>query len=163
MSEEKKQELIEIQELVSIPQKFSTGPTMGRFLSEIRDNKKIFANRCPKCGRTQLPPRIICAVCHCEVDEWIELSTRGTVMSYDVTYVPTLNPLTGKMREVPYTTASILLDGGDATLMHYLDITDPKKLKVGMRAEAVFRPDEERTGTVLDIVYFKVLTEEDVK
>lgn len=161
MGEEKKQDLIEITELISIPHKFSTGPTMGRFLSEIRDNKRILANKCPKCGRTQLPPRIVCAVCHIEVSEWIELSTTGTITSYDVTFVPTLNPLTGKMREVPYTTASILLDGGDTTLMHFLDVTDPKKLKVGMRCQAVFAPDSERQGRVTDIIYFHVLTDDE--
>jgi len=162
-ADDKKQELVEILEVVSIPQKFATGPVMGRFLSEIRDHKKIVANRCPKCGRTQLPPRIVCAVCHVQVDEWVELEPRGEITSFDMVFVPTLNPLTGKMREVPYTAASILLDGGDTTLTHYLDVTDPKKLKVGMRCEAVFRPDGERTGGVTDILYFHVLTGEEEK
>ena len=160
MTEEKKQELVEIQELVSVPNSFATGPVMGRFLSEIRDNKRIVANKCPKCGRTQLPPRIVCAVCHVQVDDWVELQPRGEITSYDIIYIPTLNPLTGKMREVPYTSASILLDGGDATLTHFLDVTDPQKVKVGMRCEAVFRPDGERTGSVMDIAYFRVLNEE---
>ncbi len=159
MTEEKKQDLVEISELLSVPHKFATGPTMGRFLSEIRDHKRIVANKCPKCGRTQLPPRIVCAACHVQVDDWIELAPRGEITSYDVTYVPTLNPLTGKMREVPYTTASILLDGGDTTFMHFLDVTDPKKLKIGMRCEAVFAPDGERQGRVTDIVHFHVITE----
>ena len=160
MAEEKKQELVEISELMSVPHKFSTGPTMGRFLREIRDNKRFMANKCPKCGRTQLPPRIVCCVCNIEVNNWVELAPRGEITSYDITFVPTINPLTGKMRGVPYTTASLLLDGGDATFMHFLDVTDPKKLKVGMRAEAVFRPDGERTGGVTDILYFHVLPEE---
>jgi len=151
------QELIEIQELLSLPVIFSTGPTMGRFLAEIRDHKRIWANLCPKCGRTQLPPRIVCAECDVEVTEWVELKPTGTLIVYDVIYVPTINPLTGKMREVPYTTSSIQLDGGDATIMHFLDETDPKKLRVGQRVEAVFRPDGERTGSVLDILYFHVL------
>lgn len=160
MTEEKKQELVEILEQISVPHSFATGPVMGRFLSEIRDNKRIVANKCPKCGRTQLPPRIVCAVCHVQVDDWVELKTTGEITSYDMIFIPTLNPLTGKMREVPYTSASILLDGGDTTLTHFLDVTDPKKLKMGMRCEAVFRPDGERTGSVMDIAYFHVLTEE---
>jgi len=151
------QELIEIQELFSLPVIFSTGPTMGRFLAEIRDHKRIWANQCPKCGRTQLPPRIVCAECDVEVTEWVELKPTGTLIVYDVVYVPTINPLTGKMREVPYTTCSIQLDGGDATIMHFLDETDLKKLRVGQRVEAVFRPDGERTGSVLDILYFHVI------
>jgi len=151
------QELIEIQELLSLPVTFSTGPTMGRFLSEIRDHKRVWANKCGKCGRTQLPPRIVCAECNVAVTEWVELKPAGQIVVFDVVYVPTINPLTGKMREVPYTTCSIKLDGGDSTIMHFLDETDPKKLRVGQRAEAVFRPDGERTGTVLDILYFHVI------
>lgn len=161
MNEEKQTtvELIDIPELVSIPQKFSTGPVMGRFLSALRDEKKILANKCPQCGRTQLPPRIVCADCNIEVpdDNWVEVGPGGYVTIFDVTFIPTLNPLTGKMREVPYTTCSIILDGGDASLMHFLDETDPKKIKMFNRVEAVFRPDGERSGSVLDILHFHVI------
>jgi uncharacterized OB-fold protein len=154
---EKSVELIDIPLLCSIPQRFSTGPTMGRFLATLRDEKKILGNKCPACGRTQIPPRIVCAECHVEVNEWVELGPGGYVISYDVVYIPTLNPLTGKMREVPYTTASIILDGGDASVMQFLDETDPKKIQIGQRVEAVFRPDGERSGSVLDILYFRVI------
>jgi uncharacterized OB-fold protein len=165
MAEEKKagHELIEFPIKLSIPQHFATGPTMGRFLSEIRDNKKIMANKCPRCGRTQIPPRIVCAECHVECHEWVQLEPRGVITTFDVTYVPTINPLTGKMREVPYTTGSVLLDGGDATLMHFFDVTDPEKIHVGQRCEAVFRPDQEREGKVTDILYFRVIPAEEEK
>jgi len=61
------------------------------------------------------------------------------------------------MREVPYTTCSIVLDGGDAVLMHFLDESDPDKILLNNRVEAVFRPDGERTGSPLDIEYFRVI------
>lgn len=154
---EKPMELIEVPILVSIPQVFSTGPTMGKFLAAFRDEKKILGNRCPVCGRTQIPPRIVCAVCDVEVHEWVELGPGGYLTSFDVVYIPTINPLTGKMREVPYSTGSVVLDHGDAALMHFLDETDPKKIKLFNRVEAVFRPDGERTGSVLDILYFRVI------
>ncbi len=162
MVEEKKgaQELIEIPIMFSIPQRFATGPTMGRFLRELK-NGKIVGNKCPKCGRTQLPPRIVCAECHVECTEWVDLKPTGEITIFDVTYVPTLNPLTGKMREVPYTTGNALLDGGDATLMHFFDETDPKKIRVGQRCEAVFRPENEREGKVTDILYFHVIPDEE--
>ena len=156
-NKENKVELIEIPQLCSVPQSFSTGEVMGRFLSGLRDEKKIYANKCPQCGRTQIPPRIVCAECDVEVKEWLEVGPGGYVTAFDVVYIPTLNPLTGKMREVPYTTSGIVLDNGDATLMHFLDETDPKKIQVGSRVEAVFRPDGERTGSVLDILYFRVI------
>lgn len=154
---EKTMELIEVLDVLSVPQVFATGPCMGRFLSALRDEKKILGNKCPVCGRTQIPPRIVCAECNVEVNEWIELGPGGYLTSFDVIYIPTINPLTGKMREVPYTTGSIVLDHGDSALMHFVDETDPKKIKIGNRVEAVFRPDGERSGNVLDILYFRVI------
>lgn len=156
-------ELVEVPQLISIPQSFSTGPVMGRFLAALRDEKKILGNRCPVCGRTQVPPRIVCAVCDVECPEWVEVGPGGYLTSFDVVFVPTINPLTGKMREVPYTTCSIVLDNGDAAFMHFLDETDPKKIKVGQRVEAVFRPDHQRTGNVLDIHYFRLIPGEYVE
>ena len=37
------QELIVSKQVLSLPQKFSTGPIMGRFLIELRDNQRIMA------------------------------------------------------------------------------------------------------------------------
>jgi uncharacterized OB-fold protein len=155
--DKEKIELIEVSQLCSIPQNFATGPMYGRFLSAIRDEKKILGNKCPSCGRTQIPPRLVCAMCHVEAAEFVELGPGGYVTTFDVVFLPTLNPLTGEMRKVPYTTCSIVLDGGDAVLMHYLDETDPDKILVNNRVEAVFRPDGERTGSPLDIEYFRVI------
>jgi len=161
MSEETKkerEEFLEFPYTMVIPTRFATGPCMGKFLSELRDNKRILGNVCPQCRRTMLPPRIICAECHCEVGaDFVELGPRGTVITYDVVFVPFINPLTGKPREVPYTTAFILLDGGNTTFFHFLQETDPAKLRVGMRVEAVFR--EERRGDATDILYFKTVEE----
>ena len=47
---EKGEELIVQKKILSIPQRFATGPVMGKFLSAFKE-KKILANRCPECGR----------------------------------------------------------------------------------------------------------------
>ena len=153
---EQKPNLIEKQITMTIPCTFSTGPYMGRFLREIRENKRFVANQCPQCGRTMLPPRNVCALCHVEAGDWVELSDRGTLISFDVVFIPTINPMTGKMREVPYATGNVLLDGGDATLWHFLEETDPSKIRVGMRVQAVFR-EEGRTGAITDILHFRTI------
>lgn len=153
---EQKPSLIERQCTLSIPYKFSTGPYMGRFLREIKENKRFVANQCPQCGRTMLPPRIVCALCHVEAGEWVGLSDQGSVISFDVVYIPTIHPMTGKMREVPYATANILLDGGDATIWHFLEEKDPAKIWIGMRVQAVFK-EEGRTGDITDILHFRTI------
>ena len=114
------------------------------------------ANRCPSCGRAQLPPREVCAICHCEADEWLEVGPEGEIVTYDTVLVPTLNPLTGRMREVPYTTGNILLDGADVMLWHLLNETDPARLKTGLRVRARFR-EEGRRGSIHDIEHFELI------
>lgn len=154
---EAKQNLIVLRQILEIPQRFSTGPVMGRFLKELRDNKRIMANRCPKCGRYQLPPREVCAICRVPVEEFIEVGPEGIIQSYDIVYYASPDPLSGKARKAPYTTVNVILDGvkGEDTLCHLLDETDPQKIKRGLRVRAVF--EEERTGSVTDIKHFKII------
>jgi len=154
---ETKQELIDLRQILEIPQRFATGPVMGRFLRELRDNQRIMANRCPKCGRFQLPPREVCAICRVPVTEFVAVGPEGVIQSYDLVYYASPDPLTGKARQAPYTTVNVLLDGveGKDTLWHLLNETDPKKIKRGMRVRAVF--SETRTGSIHDIKYFEII------
>ena len=162
--DEKKQELVEILELCSIPQTICDRAGHGQV--PLRNPRQQAHPRQPlpqvRPHPASAPHRLRGLPCPGGRRGW-SLPRAGEITSYDMVFVPTLNPLTGKMREVPYTSASILLDGGDTTLTHFLDVTDPKKLKMGMRCEAVFRPDGERTGGVTDILYFHVLPEEEKK
>ena len=153
------QELIVSRQVLSIPQRFATGPVMGRFLQELRDNKRIMANCCPKCGRHQLPPREVCAVCHVEAEGWEELGPEGTVRDYDIVFYSSPDPLTGETRETPYVACWVTLDGtsGDAPLWHLLDVSDISKVRRGMRVRAIF--SEERCGAIEDIKHFEVIEE----
>ena len=156
-----KQEIIVSRQIISIPQRFATGPVMGYFLQELRDNKRIMANRCPKCGRHQLPPREVCAVCRVEADEWDELDPEGVLRFYDIVYYASPDPLTGETRDVPYVLCWVELDGtqGDDLFWHFLKENDPEKVKAGLRVRAVF--SDERTGASSDIKYFEIIEGQD--
>ena len=39
-------------------------------------------------------------------------------------------------------------------ILHLLDDCDPKSISIGMRVRAVWKPPEERTGSITDIRYF---------
>ena len=41
--------------------------------------------------------------------------------------------------------------------MHMLGEVDPEDVHVGMKVKAVWKPREERTGAITDILYFKPL------
>ena len=160
MSDEKAgPELIVSRQILSIPMHFSTGPVMGRFLQEIRDNKRIMANRCPKCGRHQLPPREVCAVCRVEADQWDELGPEGTIRDFDIVYYASPDPLTGKTRETPYVLCWADLDRtqGEAPFWHLLNVADLAKVRRGLRVRVVF--EDERHGTTEDIKYMEIIEE----
>ena len=127
----------------------STGATGTKFLSEIRDNKKIMGIKCPKCSKVYVPPRLHCPTCFARMTEWIELSGKGalssyTVVRYEEPYMP---------KTPPYAYGVIQLDGADTGMAHVLGEVDLDKIKIGMRLEPVFK--EEREGSILDIDYFK--------
>ena len=156
-NERTEQELIVSRQILSIPQRFSTGPVMGRFLAELRDHKRIMANRCPKCGRHQLPPREVCAICHVEATGWDELGPEGTLRDFDIVYYASPDPLTGETRQVPYALGWADLDGthGDAPFWHLIDTTQLDKIRHGARVRVVFA--EERHGTTEDIQHIEII------
>jgi uncharacterized OB-fold protein len=56
--------------------------------------------------------------------------------------------------EIP---AVIDIDGTQPAvgIMHLLGEVDPKAVEIGMKVQAVWKPAEEREGSILDIKYFK--------
>jgi len=154
--EEEREELIRLNQVLSIPQRFSTGPVMGKFLNALKD-KKILANKCSTCDRLQVPPREICAECRVRVTQWVEVGPEGAVATPDVTYYASPDPLTGESRETPYVSCHFLLDGckGHETFWHELKPSDMDRAKRGVRVRPIW--NEKRVGAVTDIKYFEVI------
>jgi len=159
-SEERGRELISIPMTVEVPYRFAAGKYMTKFLMELRDNGKFYGIRCPVCKRVQMPPRIVCAVCHVQNTEWIELSHEGTLVGFTIMYLPLTDPTTGKPHEPPFSYGSVRLDGSDSVIDHMLNIEpDIDKIRVGMRMKAVLRLREQRVGDLSDIVYFDPISQ----
>ena len=153
------EELVHHEHMARFPQRWATGPVMGRFLRALRDEKKILANVCPRCGRSQVPPREVCAVCRVAVPGFEEVGPEGVLRNFDVVYYASPDPVTGQSREVPYTTCYVELDGskGGATFWHELRETDISKIRRDIRVRAVFEEDGKRKGATSDIKYFEII------
>ena len=152
------EEQISIPMVVNVPYEFAAGEYLTKGLSELRDNGKFYAVKCPKCKRVQLPPRIVCAVCHVKNDEWVELGQEGTLVGFTVMYIPMTDPTTGKPHEPPFAYGSVRLDGATSVLDHFLHVEpDMEKIWVGMRYKLVLRPQAERIGDLSDVMYFEPL------
>jgi uncharacterized OB-fold protein len=134
---------------IDIPDTYTAGAVGSRFLIEIRDNKKIMGTKCPSCNRVYVPARSVCKECFGQLDEWVEVSDTGTLLTHTVAQEPS----SVQPKEPPVVYGIVQLDGADTGLVHLLGEVKPDQLQIGMKMQAVFA--EERVGSILDIKYFK--------
>lgn len=134
---------------ITIPYKWTTGPTVGRFLAELKENARLVGARCGVCGKVYVPPADVCGQCYKPLDDWVTLSGEGTVVA--ITTVERAMPFSPT--PAPYTLALVRLDGADTDLLH---LASPG-LKAGDRVAAIFKT--ERAGSLLDIERFAALSE----
>ena len=149
-------EFLSITSMADMPYNYHAGFYYSRFLKELRDNKRICGVKCSKCNKVYVPPRIVCRDCFVKMEEFVPVSDQGEIVAFTITSVPYTNPNTGDPKKLPYTTVYIRLDGSDSNIMHCLDETDEKKIKTGMRVQAVF--SKNRTGDYFhDIDHFTII------
>lgn len=139
---------------IYIPNTYSAGAVGSRFLIALRDKGQILGTRCSTCNRVYVPARSVCKDCFAQLDEWVEVSDMGTVLSYSIDYEakPIIQPA-----EPPIIYAVIQLDGADTGLVHMLSEVAPERLSIGMRVQVIFKPKKERVASILDIKHFKPL------
>jgi uncharacterized OB-fold protein len=130
---------------------YTYGIAAEKFFGEIKDHGKILGIRCPACDVVHVPPSIYCDRCFSRLDEWVDVGTRGSLHSFTVSY---LNR-DGSRREEPTLLGIVHIDKTAGGLVHRLGEVGPDELEIGMSMEAVFRKPEERTGSILDILYFR--------
>ena len=119
------------------------------FFSALMEGKLIGV-KCKDCDEVTCPPKSTCNNCGSRNLEKIELSGKGKIVSYTVTYVAPL----GYDNEVPYVVAVVELDEG-AWIVGRLDVDAEKADKedlIGKRVEVCgkefpteqFYPDKQR-------------------
>lgn len=136
---------------VYIPNTYTAGALGTRVLTRLRDKKRILGMRCSSCNRVHVPARSTCKDCFARLDELVEVSNKGTLLTYTVVHEG--NPC--QPVEPPLAYGVIQLDGADNGFVHMLGGVEAEQVQIGMRVQAVF--EEERTGSILDIKYFKPL------
>src|SRR3989338_2499997 len=131
---------------------WDTGIGIGRYLEGLREGK-IWGTYCKKCNRTVVPPRVFCELCFSPVIEWKQLKDTGIINIFSICYVN----WDASRGETPRLPAGIEIDGASkgCGILHVLDEVNPKEIHVGMKVKAVWKRPEERTGSILDIQYFK--------
>lgn len=150
------EELLSLKVVTSIDQRFATGPVMGKWFAGLRE-KKLLANVCPVCKRTQIHPREVCAYCHVRAGNYVELGPDGYVTNFDLVYFASPDPLTGDVRDTPYACAWIMLDGATPEDAFAFEIKreDLPKLKIGSKVRPVWA--EKPMGSFRDILHFEII------
>jgi len=100
-----------------------------KFLSE----KKLMTAQCRECGAMFLPPRPVCTSCLSKDLMWVQLGTRGKLVTYTVIYVapPQFQHL------APYAYGIIELENG-LRLSGMIRNVEHEKIKIGMELEVAF-------------------------
>ena len=147
---------IRIEQQITLRYRFAAGRHATRFFTALRDEGKILATR-DAAGNVMVPPRPVCGLSGLPMEEWGEGGPDGVLAGCTIVYVPFIDPMTGVQRPVPYGFGLVRFDGADTSIYHLLDATDPAQIGVGKRVRAVFRPREERIGSLADIRHFSVI------
>ncbi|HKZ98612.1 MAG TPA: Zn-ribbon domain-containing OB-fold protein [Thermoplasmata archaeon] len=135
---------------------WSAGEAMSRFLAELQEGRLV-ARTCDGCERILFPPRMFCELCFRPTDAWTYVRDTGTIETFSISY---LDKDARRIAE-PILVGVVSLDGASPRmgLMHYFGGMTKDEIRIGMRVKAVWRPPEERRGSVLDISYFRPLRE----
>ena len=156
MSDAATESVTKIDTPIELRYRYTAGRAQSRFLRGVQQGK-LLGQRCPQCGKVYVSPRGACAACGVPTEEEVEVSEKGTVTTFCVVNVPFYD----QKMEIPYVSATILLDGADIGLMHLIQECPADEVHMGMRVEAVWKPAEERTPSLESIRYFRPTGEPD--
>ncbi len=141
---------------VWLPYDYVAGDYRAAYLRGLKE-KRILGSRCDRTGRVFVPPVSFSPHAFAPCSELVEVADRGTVTTFCIVNIPVI----GRNLELPYVAASVALDGADISIFALIQECKPEEVRMGMRVEAVWRPDGERHGDHEDIQYFRPTGEPD--
>ncbi len=131
---------------------WDTGVGIGSYLSALKDGV-ILGSYCSTCRKTVVPPRTVCEWCFRPMNHYVPLQDTGKIMTFSLCYV------TWDVQRIkePLIPAVIEIDGASSShgILHLVNEVDPQQVHIGMRVQAVWKPEKEREGAITDILYFK--------
>ena len=108
-------------------------PAMAPFFAAAKE-RRLVVQRCAGCGALRFPARELCSACLATEAEWIPVSGRGEIFSFNVmhqVYHPAF------AADVPYVGAVVELTEGPKLTTSLVDCT-PERVRIGAPAEVVF-------------------------
>ena len=156
MTEPPKEPVKYVDATVRLPYHYVAGDYKARYLRALKD-KQILGSKCSKTGKVFVPPLVNSPESFAPAEEFVAVSDHGTVTTFCIVNIPVV----GRNLEIPYVAASVALDGADISIFALIQEIKPEDVRMGMRVEAVWKPDGERHGDHEDILYFRPTGEPD--
>lgn len=147
-----REEVVAVEHAVRAEYAWDAGVAIGRYLAGLREGR-ILGRSCRRCRRVLVPPRMFCEQCFRPTDEWVDVGQTGIVATFSICHVSwDMQPL-----DTPELPAVVLVDGASSGMgiLHKLGNVPPEGVTIGMRVRAVWKPHEERTGSILDIRFWE--------
>lgn len=135
----------------------SAGVAASEFLRGLT-RKKILGARSGPGAPVLVPPRGADPRTSELASEMVEVSDKGTVVTYSVIRVPSENI----HFDLPYVCISVLLDGAGVPMFHVLQNCELDQVRIGMRVRAKWVQDDQLVPNISSIAYFEPIDEPDV-
>jgi len=136
-------------EYFPVKNKYTAGVAGQRFFDELKNSGKLYGTRCVECNLTYVPARLFCERCFARLEKWIDVGLKGSLYSFTVVHKTKSN----EIKRLPSVVAAVKI--ADGLIMHRLGECKTEHIRIGMPLIAELLPAVERTGSILDIKYFK--------
>ncbi len=140
---------------IPVGHRYTPGVAGEAFFTALRQRGVVLGSRCERCAYTYVPARLFCERCFAELAADVECGPGGTLVSFTIGFTD----IEGAPLDRPVTLGLVRLDGADAALLHHVLEPGDEPLEIGERVELVVRPEEQRTGSILDIEGFSPVAE----
>ncbi len=141
---------------IYLPYRYIAGDYRARAMLGLKD-KRFIGSKCSQTGKVFLPPLVNSPESFAPATEFVALEGRGVVTTFCIVNIPVM----GRDLQLPYVAASVALDGAAISMFAAVQECDVADVRMGMRVEAVWKPDAECTGSFDDVLYFKPTGEPD--
>ncbi|MCI0340477.1 MAG: Zn-ribbon domain-containing OB-fold protein [Planctomycetales bacterium] len=132
---------------------YTAGPAGDAALRAMKERAALLGSRCNACAVTYVPARYFCERCFARLNETVDVPARGIVKAVAVVS----EDRDRKPLRKPVVLGLVALEGATGVFLHRLGVKKLDQAKVGARVEAVWKPPEERTGSVEDLLHFRVV------
>ena len=157
MNEPPKEPIKYVETTIHLPYHYVAGDFRALYMRNFK-YKRIIGSVCSKTGKVFLPPQVCSPETGAPCKSFVQVPDRGIVTTYCVVNIPVI----GRNLEIPYVAASVALDGADISIFALVQECKAEDVRMGMRVEAVWKPDGERHGDHEDIRYFRPTGEPDM-